>query len=148
MQKYFFLLCCLLPIQTFGFTPNQSSDLLVVLANPKNSSLTTDNIYMLYAMKQNVMPNQTRAALLIQPLSSEVSIRFFNEIFNSFPYQIKRLWDIAIFSGQSKRPITKDNNESVLAYIRQHESAIGYVFAKPENIVFLKENYHVIAIYH
>jgi len=147
MQKYFIILCCLFPTVCFGQTPVQSSDLLVVIANKNNSSLTVENVYMLYAMKQHIMPSQSRAVLLVQPLSSDASIRFFDEIFHSFPYQIKRLWDIAIFSGQSKKPILKDNNESVLAYIRQNENALGYVFAKPENIVFLKENYHVIAIY-
>lgn len=147
MLKYLAFFICVFPSFSIGQDTVNTSEYLVVLAHKTNTQLRPENIYMLYSMKQNVMPNQSRAVVVIQNLSSEASIRFFREIFDSFPYQIKRLWDIAVFSGRAKKPVMKEGNQAVLAYIRQQESAVGYVYSKPEHIQFLKENYHVISIY-
>lgn len=129
-----------------------SSNSLLVVANKQMSanlseSITLDDVVALYAMKRKLLGNGERATLLTQPLDSEATILFCKHLLDSFPYQVKRKWDVAVFSGRAIRPTTLETNQAVLTYVSENENAIGFVLIGPTQINKIEENFHVIATF-
>jgi hypothetical protein len=119
---------------------------LVILASDNIETISLEAISNLYTLRQKLMPNSQRAQLTSQPINSEDTIGFTQKFFNYYPYQLKRIWDQAIFSGKARRPKQFDNADDLLAFIKSHDNAIGYLMIKASEISQVKETYNVIAI--
>jgi hypothetical protein len=125
---------------------------LAVIANQNIAShqqepLNIDDVIALYGLKKQLLGNGERAILLSQPFDSEASIQFCKHLFDSFPYQVKRKWDVAVFSGRAIRPTMLESNEVIMEYISGHPNAIGYVLVEPTQINLIREKFHVIATF-
>lgn len=125
---------------------------LLIIANKQitanlTESISLDDVVALYAMKRKLLNNGERATLLTHPLDSDASILFCKHLLDSFPYQVKRKWDVAVFSGRAIRPVTLETNQAMLTYISENENAIGYVLVGTTQINQIKENFHVIATF-
>lgn len=92
------------------------------------------------------MPNSQRAQLTSLPLNSADTIGFTQKFFNYYPYQLKRIWDQAIFSGKARRPKQFDNTDDLLDFIKSNNNAIGYLIIEKSELRQLEEAYNVIAI--
>jgi len=119
---------------------------LVILASDNIESISLDVISNLYSFRQKLMPNNQRAQLTSLPINSEDTIGFTKKFFNYYPYQLKRIWDQAIFSGKARRPKQFDSTEDLLDFIKNHDNAIGYLIIETTELKQLKETYNVIAI--
>jgi hypothetical protein len=119
---------------------------LVILASDNIKTISLETISNLYSFRQKLMPNSQRAQLTSLPINSEDTISFTKRFFNYYPYQLKRIWDQAIFSGKARRPKQFDNTEDLLVFIKNHSNAIGYLIIETSKLPQLKEKYNVIAI--
>lgn len=117
------------------------------MAISHTDTITLDEVVALYSMQRKLLSNGERATLLTHPLDSEASILFCKHLFDSFPYQVKRKWDVAVFSGRAIRPVTLETNEAILTYINDNENAIGYVLIGSDQLNQIKESFHVIATF-
>lgn len=136
----FHLTCC--------YTANAVAEdkKLIILASNNIETISLEAISNLYTFRQKLMPNSERVQLTSLPLNSEDTIGFTQKFFNYYPYQLKRIWDQAIFSGKARRPKSFDNAEDLLAFIKNNDNAIGYLIIKTSELTQLKEMYNVIAI--
>lgn len=119
---------------------------LIILASDNIESISLDTISNLYAFRQKLMPNSQRAQLTSLPLNSADTIGFTQKFFNYYPYQLKRIWDQAIFSGKARRPKQFDNTDDLLDFIKSNNNAIGYLIIEKSELRQLEEAYNVIAI--
>lgn len=119
---------------------------LIVIASDNIKTVSLETISNLYTFRQKLMPNSQRAQLTSLPINSEDTISFTQKFFNYYPYQLKRIWDQAIFSGKARRPKQFDTSDDLLIFIKSHENAIGYMMVKTSEILKIKETYNVIAI--
>lgn len=119
---------------------------LIILASDNIDTLSLDSISNLYAFRQKLMPNNQRAQLTSLPINSEDTIGFTQKFFNYYPYQLKRIWDQAIFSGKARRPKQFDNGSELLSFIKENDNVIGYLMIEVSNLPQVKETYNVIAI--
>ncbi|MDT0595815.1 hypothetical protein [Glaciecola petra] len=129
-----------------------SNNILLIIANKQMTAklsepISLDDVLSFYAMKRKLLSNGERATLLTHQLDSEASILFCKHLLDSFPYQVKRKWDVAVFSGRAIRPITLDTNQAIFTYIGENENAIGYVLVDSTQINQIEENFHVIATF-
>jgi hypothetical protein len=136
----FNILCCC------AFSALAEEKKLIILASDNIESISLDTISNLYAFRQKLMPNSQRAQLTSLPLSSEDTIGFTQKFFNYYPYQLKRIWDQAIFSGKARRPKQFDNKDDLLDFIKSNDNAIGYLIIEKSALHQVKEAYNVIAI--
>jgi hypothetical protein len=119
---------------------------LIVIASDNIKIISLEAISNLYTFRQKLMPNSQRAQLTSMPLNSEDSIDFTQKFFKYYPYQLKRIWDQAIFSGKARRPKQFDTSDELLIFIKDNDNAIGYILIKTSEILKVKETYNVIAI--
>ena len=119
---------------------------LIILASNNIETISLETITNLYTFRQKLMPNSQRVQLTSLPINSEHTIGFTQKFFNYYPYQLKRIWDQAIFSGKARRPKSFDNADDLLAFIKGNDNAIGYLMIKTSELTLLKESYNVIAI--
>jgi len=136
----FNILCC------SAFSALAEEKKLIILASDNIESISLDTISNLYAFRQKLMPNSQRAQLTSLPLNSEDTIGFTQKFFNYYPYQLKRIWDQAIFSGKARRPKQFDNKDDLLDFIKSNNNAIGYLIIEKSALHQVKEAYNVIAI--
>jgi len=123
-----------------------SDNKLIILASDNIETISLEAISNLYTFRQKLMPNNQRAQLTSLPLNSKHMISFTQEFFNYYPYQLKRIWDQAIFSGKARRPKQFNNIESLLYFIKNNNNAIGYLLIDTTALPQIKETYNVIAI--
>lgn len=119
---------------------------LIVIASDNIKAVSLETISNLYTFRQKLMPNSQRAQLTSLPLNSPETINFTQKFFNYYPYQLKRIWDQAIFSGKARRPKQFDNVDELLVFIKSNDNAIGYLIVTVSEISKVKETYNVIAI--
>ena len=119
---------------------------LIILASDNIETISLETISNLYAFRQKLMPNNQRALLTSLPINSEDTIGFTQKFFNYYPYQLKRIWDQAIFSGKARRPKQFDNKDDLLDFIKSNNNAIGYLIIEKSELRQVKEAYNVIAI--
>ena len=136
----FNILCCC------AFSALAEEKKLIILASDNIESISLDTISNLYAFRQKLMPNSQRAQLTSLPLNSADTIGFTQKFFNYYPYQLKRIWDQAIFSGKARRPKQFDNTDDLLNFIKSNNNAIGYLIIEKSELRQLEEAYNVIAI--
>lgn len=144
-----FLLSFLLAILIYtpSMLASQDELTLVLISHKAAPDVTIDDVTAFYTMKKKLLNNNRKAVLLAQDLDGDASIRFFREVFESYPYQFKRKWDVSVFSGRAKRPVMLNNNSEVTAFINENKDAIGYLLIDFNQIETIKENFNVIATY-
>lgn len=137
----------LLFIILYGFSSVVVAEdkILVILASDNVSHITIETVSNLYSFRQKLMPNNQKVRLTHLPINSADTIGFTQKVFNYYPYQLKRLWDRAIFSGKARSPKSFKNYDDLLHFIKSHNNAIGYLFINTTELSQLKEKYNVIA---
>lgn len=119
---------------------------LIILASDNIQTISLETISNLYAFRQKLMPNSQKAQLTSLPMNSEDTIGFTQKFFNYYPYQLKRIWDQAIFSGKARRPKQFNNTVDLLYFIKNNDNAIGYLIIENSKLPQMKEAYNVVAI--
>ena len=122
------------------------SKVLIILASDNINNISVETVSNLYSFRQKLMPNHQKAKLTSLPSDSTATIYFTQKIFNYYPYQLKRIWERAIFSGKARRPKEFNNADELLNYIKSNNNAIGYLYITPADLLQTREEYNVVAI--
>ena len=117
---------------------------LIILASDNVQPLNVETITNLYSFRQKFMPNTQKAKLTYLPFSSEDTIQFTQKMFNYYPYQLKRIWDQAVFSGKAHSPRQFKQKSDLLHFIKTNENVIGYSLISSSDLIEIKEKYNVI----
>jgi len=102
-----------------------------LVANPGNpaTSLTRDAVSRLFLRKTPAWPDGTPAEPVDQAEASPVHQAFALEVHDRTPQALRSTWNQIIFAGRGVPPPELHSDEEVLAYVREHRGALGYVSA-------------------
>lgn len=102
---------------------------VIVVANKDNQMkvLTKKQIIDIYMGRTSRFPNGEAALPIDQNVDSSIRKLFYQNLVNKTVSEINAYWARLLFSGRSTPPRTVDNVASVINFIKNNKSAIGYI---------------------
>jgi ABC-type phosphate transport system substrate-binding protein len=102
-----------------------------VVVNEENplSSLSHDQLSDLFLKKNSTWSDGSLVLPVDQRETSHVRERFTREVHHKSTAGVRAYWQQRIFSGRDVPPPEKDGDAEVIAFVRKHPNAIGYVSA-------------------
>ena len=103
----------------------------VVIVNAFNPFVTirADDLSRIFLKKTVTWGNGQAAQPVDQPEGSNLRRRFTARVLNRDTGSVKSYWQQQVFSGKAVPPPALDSDAAVLAFVRQHPYAVGYVSA-------------------
>ena len=104
---------------------------IVIVVNAFNPFVTirADELSRIFLKKSAVWSNGQAAQPVDQPEGSTLRRRFTAHVLNKDTASLKSYWQQMVFSGKAVPPPALDTDAAVLAFVRQHPYAVGYVSA-------------------
>ena len=115
-----------------------------VLANRsvEIESLSPAQLRMIFAGRTQFWADGTRIRVFVlQPNGSDHQ-HFCRTLLNIYPYQLERIWQRVIYSGQGDAPTTVESAQAMLKAIKNTPGAIGY----SPDIQEIPDTVHVISV--
>jgi ABC-type phosphate transport system substrate-binding protein len=106
-----------------------AQDGFVVITNVGNpiTTLRRDDVSKLFLRTRTRWPQGQRAEPMDQVESSPVRRRFSNSIHGMDVPSVKGFWQEMVFSGKGDPPVERASDGEVVAFVKTHPYAIGYV---------------------
>ncbi len=125
-------LVLVLPLLTLsvgaGAQTAETFQIIVNSANPQ-TSLRRAYISKLFLRKVSTWDHGGEVSAADMPVRSPVRAQFSQGIHGKSASAVKSHWQQQIFSGRGVPPPEFSSNSEVVAYVRRHPGAIGYVSA-------------------
>ena len=122
-----------IPTQPIAVVVNQSVEII---------TLTPAQLRMIFAGRTQFWPDGSRIRVFVLPPESDIHQFFCRQLLNIYPYQLERIWQRVVYSGQGEAPESINTAQAMQDIIGQTPGAIGYLPA-PEKI---NKNIRMIAI--
>lgn len=109
--------------------PVMATDVKVIL-NPElgQSTLSRTQIRQIFSARQQYWSDGTKITVYVLDSNALGHQMFCREILQIFPYQLERLWNQIIYSGQGDRPVTVDSEAEMIDAVARTPGAIGYAY--------------------
>ncbi|MCP4862372.1 MAG: hypothetical protein GY897_00180 [Alteromonas sp.] len=108
------------PAQPIAVVVNQSVDI---------TTLTPAQLRMIFAGRTQFWPDGSRIRVFVLPPKSDTHQYFCRQLLNIYPYQLERIWQRVVYSGQGEAPKAVDTAQAMQNIIEQTPGAIGYLQA-------------------
>lgn len=105
----------------------QAAFQVVVHADNPSDSLPASRVAKLFLKQVTRWGHSLKVAPVEQVGSPEVRVRFSDQILNLPVTAVESYWQRMIYSGRGVPPIRLASDTEVVAYVKAHPSAIGYV---------------------
>lgn len=101
---------------------------IAVIVNPANqTSMTNEEISMLYLGKAKRFPNGASAVPIDREEGSDVRAQFVDKALGKSESQIKSYWSRLIFSGKGMPPKIAESDGEVKELVARNPDIIGYI---------------------
>lgn len=117
----------LLVLQTLSTVAHATSGLWVVTNSLNSVALTERQIKTIFSLKQKSWPNGSPIQIVVLPQNDILHERFCLDTLDLFPYQLNRIWERQIYTGNAIAPIVARSRKQLLDYVLTHPNAIGYI---------------------
>lgn len=113
--------------------PAAAQDVLLVV-HPSNQvpAMPRAELSALLLGKVDQWPDGRAVTIVDQASGSEIREAFCRQVHGRSASSVNHSWTLAIVGGRSQAPVQVDSDAAVLAYVRDHPGAIGYVRAGTE----------------
>jgi ABC-type phosphate transport system substrate-binding protein len=107
---------------------------LQIIVNASNgvTRLTREQVRSVFLKKTDRWDNGVGIAPVDQSGRSRVRWRFCQQILGHQASWVERYWTEQIFTGRGTPPPVMASDEEVIAFVAEHDGAIGYVAARTE----------------
>ena len=109
-------------------------------------SVSQSSLRAIFSMHLSQWPNGKPIKVFVLPSEDAVHIAFAKYVLNIFPYQLKRSWDVLVYSGYGQAPTEVSSPEEMLKRVASTPGAIGYLPEEYLTGVGKNENIHVLAV--
>lgn len=111
-------------------TPGQSGEFSIV-AHPSSNiaNLNKNDLRRIFLARQQFWPSGEKITVVMREPLSESHAQFCRQYLNLFPYQIERVWQQLVFSGQAESPLYLESDLDVITKVLEQPGALGYVTA-------------------
>ena len=124
----------LLALCAIGRAQSRAAPAYVVIVQPTNPATSVERKFLEDAFLKKI--TRWPADETIRPVdlsaSSAVRRRFTEEVLERTLESVKSYWQQRIFSGRDVPPPELDGDDDVVAYVRKHEGAVGYVSGRAD----------------
>lgn len=102
---------------------------IIIIANKDvdTESLSTVDVRSIFAMRQRVWPSGETIKVFVFSDNNPTHVRFTKQILNTFPYNLRRIWDRRVFSGIGQYPTRLNTDQEMIETIANTTNAIGYI---------------------
>jgi ABC-type phosphate transport system substrate-binding protein len=106
----------------------------VVIVQTTNPAASVERKFLEDAFLKKITrwPSDTTIRPVDLPASSPVRRRFTEEVLERTLESVKSYWQQRIFSGRDVPPPELDTDDDVVAYVRKHDGAVGYVSGRAD----------------
>ncbi len=103
---------------------------VIVNSDGAIQSISQSTLRAIFTMHLRQWPNGKPIRVFVLPEDNAVHVAFSKEVLNTFPYQLKRSWDVLVFSGSGQAPTVVNSPGEMLLKVSTIPGAIGYL---PDN---------------
>ncbi|WP_139141993.1 hypothetical protein [Alteromonas lipolytica] len=89
--------------------------------------LSSVQLRMIFAGRTQFWQDGSRIQVFVLPTDGPVHQQFCRTLLNTYPYQLKRIWQRVVYSGQGDAPTVVDSVAQMSAMIAATPGAIGYL---------------------
>lgn len=120
-----------LSIMLLYSSASQAQNDIVVIAhhNVEAQDLSTSKLKSIFGMRTRTWSDGQAIKVFVLADSNPMHIGFSKIILNTYPYNLRRIWDRRVYSGTGLAPKTVNNEKEMLALIATTPNAIGYIYA-------------------
>jgi hypothetical protein len=105
-----------------------------LVVNPEGAAAPLDRAFVADAFLKKVTrwPDGTAIRAVDLRFDAPARQQFSEQILERSPAAVRNYWQQRIFTGRGVPPPELASDEAVLAYVREHIGAVGYVSARAE----------------
>lgn len=122
----------LLVLTATSLTASAGGYRLIVNRDNPTVGLTRERLAALYLKKSTTWEGGEEALPVDLPEASETRAAFSVEVLKKSVAGVKAYWNQQIFSGRSVPPREQPGDAEVVAYVKAHANAVGYVSEKAD----------------
>lgn len=100
---------------------------VVVAPDSEVSSMTRDQVKMIFLGKKKILPNGVEAKVANQPEESAIFDTFNESVLGKPSLKVLHYWVQIVFSGKGNPPQVLNNDAAVKAHVRSTSGGIGYI---------------------
>lgn len=89
--------------------------------------LSQSELRAIFSMRLRQWPDGKPIRVFVLPDDNDLHILFAKKILNTFPHQLKRTWDLLVFSGTGQSPTRVGSEREMIEMVATTPGAIGYV---------------------
>lgn len=132
-------LCCLLITSSATYAQQNAK---VVVNNDVNiTSLTRSEVRDIFTSRKQYWSGGSKITVFVLDSDTPAHQAFCRQVLNMFPYQLDRLWNQIIYSGQGERPKTVESESALINAVASTPGAIGYIYDEATSV-----NVHEVVI--
>ena len=137
-------LCCLVWGLLLG--PPAIAQDAIVNRDVAERSVSQSSLRAIFSMHMSQWPDGRPIRVFVLPSDDPGHVAFAKNVLHVFPHQLKRSWDVLVYSGSGQAPTEVSSPEEMLKKVSSTPGAIGYL---PEDYLIAggrNENVHVLAV--
>lgn len=122
------VLCCSLVLAEDAAT---DSDIVVIV--PKSASvevLSKASLRAIFGMRKRTWQNGTAIKVFVLEDENPVHIRFSKKVLQTFPYNLRRIWERQVYSGTGQAPVRVTSMDEMQKAVATTQNSIGYISRK------------------
>ncbi|MGH8530808.1 MAG: hypothetical protein ACRETN_13365 [Nevskiales bacterium] len=98
----------------------------VVNAQVPEQQVSTGDLRAIFTLRKRAWRDGTPIRLFVLPDNNELHQKFAKQQLRLYPYQLRQIWDRAVFSGTGAAPALVGDAEEMLKAVGETPGAIGY----------------------
>lgn len=111
----------------YGYSQPTEQIIVAVNASVPVKQLSPSQLRRIFTMRQNQWPNGESITVFVLSNNNPYHQLFSKTMLSLFPYQLDRLWDKLMYSGQGERPIEVKDMTEMQLQISNTPGSIGYI---------------------
>ena len=109
------------------FTHTSYAEVVVGINKPQQQPLPERTLRAIFSMRLHQWDDGQEITVFVLPKNNKSHIDFCKNKLGIFPYQLQRIIDKCIFSGQSQAPIVVKDSLEMLERLKNTPGSIGYL---------------------
>jgi hypothetical protein len=116
----------LLAVALVAGTPASAQEVIV---NPDvaDRSISRRAVRAIFSMRLRQWPDGKPVRVFVLPDRNPVHVSFAKNRLNTFPHQLRRSWDLLVYSGSGQAPTVVETPAEMLQKVSSTTGAIGYL---------------------
>lgn len=98
----------------------------VVNTQVPEQQVSTGDLRAIFTLRKRAWRDGTPIKLFVLPDNNELHQKFAKQQLRLYPYQLRQIWDRAVFSGTGSAPTLVRDTEEMLKAVGETPGAIGY----------------------